>query len=108
MTQSMPFPETPLNDLKVLELGQLIAGPYCGQLLADFGAEVIKIEPPGKGDAMRQWGEADSSGEPIWWNVIARNKQSVTLDLRQPRGQSILRELAAQADILIENFRPGT
>lgn len=108
MSQSMPLPQTPLNDLKVLELGQLIAGPYCGQVLADFGAEVIKIEPPGKGDAMRQWGEADSNGEPVWWNVIGRNKQSVTLDLRQPRGQAILRELAAQADILIENFRPGT
>ncbi|SHF81197.1 formyl-CoA transferase [Modicisalibacter ilicicola DSM 19980] len=98
----------PLDDLKVLELGQLIAGPYCGQVLADFGAEVIKIEPPGKGDAMRQWGEVDASGEPLWWNVIGRNKKSLTLDLRQPRGQEILRELASRADVLIENFRPGT
>ncbi|GGX90089.1 CoA transferase [Litchfieldella qijiaojingensis] len=108
MSHSPLTPQTPLTDLKVLELGQLIAGPYCGQVLADFGAEVVKIEPPGKGDAMRQWGEADDSGEPLWWNVIARNKKSLTLDLRQTRGQDILRELAGQADILIENFRPGT
>ncbi|MCL7939725.1 CoA transferase [Halomonas sp. ATCH28] len=100
---------TPLSDIKVLELGQLIAGPYCGQVLADFGAQVIKVEPPGKGDAMRQWGEADrDTGEPLWWNVIGRNKQSLTLDLRQPRGQALLRELASQADVIIENFRPGT
>ncbi|GHC23177.1 CaiB/BaiF CoA transferase family protein [Aidingimonas halophila] len=101
-------PQTPLSDLKVIELGQLIAGPYCGQVLADFGADVVKIEPPGKGDAMRQWGEADANGDPLWWNVIARNKRSLTLDLRQTRGQEILRDLAGQADILIENFRPGT
>lgn len=99
----------PLDDIKVLELGQLIAGPYCGQVLADFGAQVTKVEPPGKGDAMRQWGEADrDTGEPLWWNVIGRNKQSLTLDLRQPRGQELLRELASQADVIIENFRPGT
>ncbi|APE31402.1 formyl-CoA transferase [Halomonas aestuarii] len=109
MTDLTSLTDLPLDDLKVLELGQLIAGPYCGQVLADFGAEVIKVEPPGKGDAMRQWGEADSeTGEPLWWNVIARNKKSMTLDLRQPRGQELLRELASQADILIENFRPGT
>lgn len=108
MSQHTPTPQIPLTDLKVLELGQLIAGPYCGQVLADFGADVVKIEPPGKGDAMRQWGEADANGEPLWWNVIARNKKSLTLDLRQQRGQQVLRELAAQADILIENFRPGT
>lgn len=100
---------TPLSDIKVLELGQLIAGPYCGQVLADFGAQVIKVEPPGKGDAMRQWGEADrDTGEPLWWNVIGRNKQSLTLDLRKSRGQELLRELASQADVIIENFRPGT
>ena len=109
MTDLTSLTDLPLDDLKVLELGQLIAGPYCGQVLADFGAEVIKVEPPGKGDAMRQWGEADSeTGEPLWWNVIARNKKSMTLDLRQPRGQELLRELASQADVLIENFRPGT
>jgi len=99
----------PLDNLKVLELGQLIAGPYCGQVLADFGAQVIKIEPPGRGDAMRQWGQTDSdTGEPLWWNVIGRNKQSLTLDLRQPRGQELLRKLAREADVIIENFRPGT
>lgn len=100
--------DIPLDDLKVLELGQLIAGPYCGQVLADFGADVIKVEPPGKGDAMRQWGELDADGDPLWWNVIGRNKKSLTLDLRQAKGQEILRKLAGQADILIENFRPGT
>lgn len=109
MTDLTSLTDLPLEDLKVLELGQLIAGPYCGQVFADFGANVIKVEPPGRGDAMRQWGEADhETGEPLWWNVIARNKQSLTLDLRQPRGQDILRELAEQADVIIENFRPGT
>ncbi len=109
MTDLTSLTDLPLEDLKVLELGQLIAGPYCGQVFADFGANVIKVEPPGRGDAMREWGEADrETGEPLWWNVIARNKQSLTLDLRQPRGQDILRELAEQADVIIENFRPGT
>lgn len=98
----------PLRSIKVIELGQLIAGPFCGQVLADFGAEVVKIEPPGVGDAMRQWGRPDREGQPIWWSVIARNKKSLTLDLRQPAGQEILRKLAAEADVLIENFRPGT
>lgn len=98
----------PLRGIKVIELGQLIAGPFCGQVLADFGAEVVKIEPPGVGDAMRQWGRPDREGQPIWWSVIARNKKSLTLDLRQPAGQEILRKLAAEADVLIENFRPGT
>lgn len=106
--QETPSP-LPLENIKVLELGQLIAGPYCGQVLADFGAEVVKVEPPGKGDAMRQWGEADQeSGDPLWWNVIGRNKQSLTLDLRQQRGQDVLRQLAKHADVIIENFRPGT
>lgn len=109
MTPQDPSTAMPLDDIKVLELGQLIAGPYCGQVLADFGAQVIKVEPPGKGDAMRQWGEADrDSGEPLWWNVIGRNKQSLTLDLRTPRGQELLLRLAEQADVIIENFRPGT
>ncbi|KPQ24221.1 MAG: formyl-CoA transferase [Halomonas sp. HL-48] len=107
--EDQPSTPTPLSDIKVLELGQLIAGPYCGQVLADFGAQVIKVEPPGKGDAMRQWGAEDSdTGEPLWWNVIARNKQSLTLDLRQTRGQEVLRKLAKDADVIIENFRPGT
>lgn len=98
----------PLKGIKVLEMGQLIAGPFCGQILADFGAEVVKIEPPGQGDPLRQWGRADTNGDTIWWSVIARNKKSMTLDLRDPRAQEIVRRLAGQADILIENFRVGT
>lgn len=94
----------PLHDIRVLELGQLIAGPFCGQLLGDFGAEVIKIEPPGVGDPMRSWGQ----GAPVWWPVIARNKKSITLNLREAAGQSLLKDLVAQSDVLIENFRPGT
>ena len=94
----------PLSDLRVIELGQLIAGPFCGQLLGDLGAEVIKIEPPGVGDPMRDWGQ----GLPVWWPVIARNKKCVTLNLREPEGQRLLRRLVADADVLIENFRPGT
>jgi formyl-CoA transferase len=94
----------PLSDLTVVEMGQLIAGPFCGQLLGDMGADVIKIEPPGAGDPMRVWGQ----GEPVWWEVIARNKRSVSLNLRVPEGQALARELIAGADVLIENFRPGT
>jgi len=108
MKQDTGGSSLPLADIRVLELGQLIAGPYCGQVLADFGADVLKIEPPGKGDAMRQWGASDEAGKPIWWNQIARNKQSMTLDLRQADGQDVLRQLVADADVLIENFRPGT
>ena len=93
-----------LSHLKVLELGQLIAGPFCGQLLGDMGADVIKIEAPGVGDPMRSWGQ----GKPVWWSVIGRNKRSVTLDLRKSAGREVLKTLAADADILIENFRPGT
>ncbi len=98
----------PLSGIRVIELGQLIAGPFCGQMMADFGAEVVKVEPPGTGDAMRQWGRQDAEGRTIWWSVIARGKRSLTLDLRRPEGQDILRALAAEADIVIENFRPGT
>lgn len=94
----------PLNDIRVLELGSLIAGPFCGQLMGDLGADVIKLEPPGVGDPMREWGR----GLPVWWSVIGRNKRSVTLNLREPKGQEILKTLAKDADILIENFRPGT
>jgi formyl-CoA transferase len=93
----------PLKDLRVVEMGQLIAGPFCGQLLGDMGAEVIKIEPPGAGDPMRQWGQ----GEPVWWEVIARNKKSVSINLREAEGQALARRLIAGADVLIENFRPG-
>jgi formyl-CoA transferase len=98
----------PLVDLRVVEMGQLVAGPFCGQLLADFGAEVIKIEPPGAGDPMREWGREKPHGKSLWWPVIARNKKSVTLDLRVPDGQELARRLIATSDILVENFRPGT
>lgn len=82
----------------------MIAGPFCGQLMADHGAEVIKVEQPGTGDPMREWGRT----EPLWWPVVARNKKSVTLNLRVPEGQAILKDLIRDADFLIENFRPGT
>ncbi|MBB4003101.1 CaiB/BaiF CoA transferase family protein [Aurantimonas endophytica] len=97
----------PLEGIRVLEMGQLIAGPFCGQLLADFGAEVVKIEPPRGGDSMRQWGRTDAEGNPLWWPVIARNKKSLTLDLRKPAAQAIVRELVAGTDIIVENFRVG-
>lgn len=97
-----------LSGLRVIEMGQLIAGPFCGQLLADFGAEVIKIEAPGVGDPMREWGREKPHGQSLWWPVIARGKKSVEIDARTPDGQAIIRDLAARADILVENFRPGT
>ncbi len=95
----------PLKGLRVVEMGQLIAGPFCGQLLGDMGADVIKIEPPGKGDPMRDWGRGDY---PLWWEVVARNKRTVSANLRVPEGQALARKLIGTADILIENFRPGT
>lgn len=95
----------PLTDLRVIELGQLIAGPFCGQLFADMGADVIKVEPPGKGDPMRVWGR---DGYPMWWTVCARNKRCITLDLRSEEGQAIIRDLVKEADFVLENFRPGT
>jgi len=98
----------PLADLRVIEMGSLIAGPFCGQILGDFGAEVIKLEDPAVGDPMRQWGRSLPKGLSPWWPVIGRNKKSVTLNLRDPEGQAIARTLIAKADILIENFRPGT
>lgn len=94
----------PLADLRVVEMGQLIAGPFCGQLLGDMGAQVIKLEAPGAGDPMRGWGQ----GAPVWWEVIARNKQSASVNLRVAEGQDLARRLIATADVLIENFRPGT
>ncbi|MBX3480528.1 MAG: CoA transferase [Caulobacter sp.] len=97
----------PLAGLTVIEMGTLIAGPFCGQILGDFGATVIKLEDPGKGDPMRQWGRSLPQGHSPWWPVIGRNKQSVTLNLREPEGQAIARRLIAGADVLVENFRPG-
>jgi crotonobetainyl-CoA:carnitine CoA-transferase CaiB-like acyl-CoA transferase len=96
----------PLSGLRVLELGQLIAGPFASKILAEFGADVIKIEPPKTGDPLRTW-RLLHEGTSVWWAAHARNKRSVTLDLRQPEGQEVIRKLAADADILIENFRPG-
>src|SRR4051794_34581216 len=96
----------PLAGLKVLEMGQLIAGPFAGKTLADFGAEVVKIEPPGAGDPLRNW-RLLKNGTSVWWQVQSRNKRSVALDLRKPEAQDIVRKLAAEADVMIENFRPG-
>ncbi len=96
----------PLAGVRVIELGQLIAGPYTGKSLADFGAEVIKIEPPGKGDPLRKW-RLLKNGNSVWWEVSSRNKQSVTLDLTKAEGQEVLRALVKEADVLVENFRPG-
>jgi len=98
----------PLAGLRLIEMGTLLAGPFCGQLLGDFGAEVIKIEPPGQGDPMREWGREKAHGMSLWWPVVARNKKSVTLNLREAEGQAIARDLIAKADFLLENFRPGT
>ena len=98
----------PLKDLRVVEMGQLLAGPFCGQLLADFGAEVIKLEQPKVGDPMREWGREQPYGKSLWWPVVGRNKKSVTVNLREKEGQEIARNLIATSDILIENFRPGT
>ena len=105
MTTSDSHP--PLWGLRVLEMGTLIAGPFAARLLAEFGAEVIKIEPPGGGDPLRQWRKLHQ-GTSLWWFLQARNKKSVTVDLRRDAAQCIARDLAATADILIENFRPGT
>jgi formyl-CoA transferase len=98
----------PLHDIRVVEAGQLLAGPYCGQLLADFGAEVVKLEPPGVGDPLREWGREKAGGHSLWWPIVARGKKSVTLDLRSEEGAAIAREMLASADVLVENFRPGT
>lgn len=100
----MPNPGA-LSDIRVIEMGQLLAGPFCGQLLGDMGAEVIKLEPPGAGDPMRLWGLGE---DKVQWEVIARNKKSASLNLRVPEGQAIARQLIATADVLVENFKPGT
>jgi len=102
-----PAPDlSALSGLKVLELGQLIAGPFAAKTLADFGAEVIKIEPPHSGDPLRKW-RMLKDGTSVWWQVQSRNKRSLALDLRTPEGQELVRQLASEADVLIENFRPG-
>ena len=97
----------PLENLKVLELGQLIAGPFATKLLGEFGADVIKVEPPGAGDPLRKWRMVEE-GTSLWWHVQTRNKRSVALDLRSSEGQELVRRLVQEADVLVENFRPGT
>lgn len=102
MTNSNPFGA--LSGLRMIELGQLIAGPFCGQLMADHGVEVIKVEAPGIGDPMRKWGQSS----PLWWPVVSRNKKCVTLNLREKEGQDMLKEMVKKTDFLLENFRAGT
>jgi formyl-CoA transferase len=106
--QPASFRNGPLSDLRVIEMGTLLAGPFCGQILGDMGAEIIKVEPPGQGDPMRVWGREKALGKSLWWPVVARNKKAITLDMRQAEGQILLKELVAKADFLLENFRPGT
>ncbi len=103
----IPIPHGALSGLKVVEMGQLIAGPFAGKTLADFGADVIKIEAPGSGDPLRNW-RLIQDGTSVWWQVQSRNKRSIALDLRSAEGQDIARQLVKEADVLIENFRPGT
>ena len=102
-----PIPPGALDGVRVIEMGQLIAGPFAGKTLGDFGADVIKIEPPGTGDPLRNW-RLIKDGTSVWWQVQSRNKRSIALDLRAPEGQEIARRLIGAADVLIENFRPGT
>ena len=98
----------PLAGVRVLEMGQLIAGPFAGQLLGDLGADVVKIEDPSRGDPIRTWGRELPQGQSLWWSILGRNKRSVTINLRSAEGQDLVRRLAAESDILVENFRPGT
>jgi formyl-CoA transferase len=98
----------PLEGVRVIELGQLLAGPFTGRLLGDLGAEVIKVEPPGKPDPIRDWGKARYEGRSLWWPVQSRNKKCVTLNLRHERGQELLLRLVEHSDVVVENFRPGT
>lgn len=102
----MTTPSKPLAGLKVVELGTLIAGPFASRICAEFGAEVVKVESPDGGDPLRKWRKL-YEGTSLWWFVQARNKQSLTLNLKHPEGREILKRLLAEADILIENFRPG-
>lgn len=104
----MTVREGPLADLRVVEMGQLLAGPFCGQLLADFGADVVKLEDPVGGDPMRQWGREKPHGLSLWWPVVARGKRSVTCNLRSAEGQELARRVIDTADVVVENFRPGT
>jgi len=107
MTTTPPLTPAALQGVRVIEMGQLIAGPFCGKTLGEFGADVIKIEAPGAGDPLRNW-RLIKNGTSVWWQVQSRNKRSIALDLRSPEGQDIARQLIAEADVLVENFRPGT
>ncbi|WP_457972321.1 CaiB/BaiF CoA transferase family protein [Arthrobacter sp. D1-17] len=98
----------PLSGVRVLELGSLIAGPFAGRQMADFGAEVIKVESPNRPDPMREWGRARVNDRPLWWSVQSRGKKCVTMDLKAPRGRELFLELCKEADVILENFRPGT
>ena len=104
---SLPLTPGALEGLRVVEMGQLIAGPFAAKMLGEFGADVIKIEPPGAGDPLRNW-RLLQDGTSVWWQVSSRNKRSVAIDLRTPEGQNIARRLITEADVLVENFRPGT
>ena len=99
--------QRPLDGIRVLEIGQLLAGPFAGSMLAYYGAEVIKVEPPGSGDPLRQWRELDEGGTSYWWRSLARNKKCITADLRSDQGRELVGKLARKSDVLIENFRPG-
>lgn len=107
MTASGPE-APPLAGVRVVEFGQLLAGPYVGTLLGDFGADVVKVEAPPAGDPMRDWGRLRHNGRSLWWSILARNKRSVTLNLREAAGQALAARLCAGADVVLENFRPGT
>ncbi len=107
MANSPSFGNGPLSDLRVIELGTLLAGPFCGQLLGDMGAEVIKVEPPGQGDPMRVWGREKAHGKSLWWPVVARNKKAITLDLREAEGQAILKELVAEVGLSARELPSG-
>ena len=98
----------PLHGIRVIEVGQLLAGPFAGTLLAYFGADVIKVEPPGDGDPIRGWRLLDKDGTSFWWRSLGRNKKSLTLNLRTTEGRDVLGKLLGDADVLIENFKPGT
>ena len=98
----------PLSGVRVIEMGQLVAGPFVGSRMADFGAEVIKVESPGRGDAMRHWGYHRYKNRSLWWPVLARNKKTISANLREKRGQDLVRRLIEESDVLVENFKPGT
>jgi succinyl-CoA---D-citramalate CoA-transferase len=106
--RARPLTDGPLTGIRVVEFGQLLAGPFVGTLLGDFGADVVKIEAPPGGDAMRDWGRLRHNDHSLWWSILARNKRSVTLNLREADGQAIAMRLCEPADVVLENFRPGT